>query len=199
MLPVTHFLISEHLYKSLEKQGIKLSKTSLAIGSLVPDFSPKYKICSHYITSSFDFLLNTILELNRDFYNNKLSLNGFSYKLGIITHYVSDFFCTAHNDAHLKKNIYDHFIYEKDLHIFFKNPNPPTTDIINLPEYFDRNYVGDFLNLLLSYYIKDSNVSSYEKDVYHTLKATHQFSKYIFINSCLQNSNLANLNLSTNQ
>ncbi len=48
--------------------------------------------------------------------DNSGDLNEFSYKLGILTHFVADYFTNAHNKGYLQRNMRLHMLYEVRLH-----------------------------------------------------------------------------------
>ncbi len=92
-------------------------------GSIAPDFLPKYKFIRHYKDESIDYVVKEIIKIiflsryvdfNRgiDFITIKL----LSRKIGIISHYLTDFVCAPHAKrwtfvGSMKK----HIKYEKDL------------------------------------------------------------------------------------
>ena len=97
MIIPTHRLIGENIYQSvLLNNKIRLDKRWLIWGSVLPDLMPKYMKQKHFFSVSYDYILNMIEKLYND--SNNISMKEFSIRLGIITHYVSDFFCTPHND-----------------------------------------------------------------------------------------------------
>ncbi|MFU0825799.1 zinc dependent phospholipase C family protein [Clostridium sp.] len=116
MLPLSHFSIAKALYKSfLESLNIELDLKSFVYGCIKPDFAPSLIKISHYKNKSFDTICNRISLLEREpFPKTKKDLKKFSMELGIVAHYLADYFCYPHNNK--KYNFTPiHFIYENRL------------------------------------------------------------------------------------
>ncbi len=118
----THKVIARALHMNLqEKYDIELNEERLLWGSVVPDIFPKYKIQRHYIDDSLHFVANEIVTLifvsrfmNINDHKNSITKKLFSRKLGIISHYLSDFCCMAHaNNWSFNGNLVKHVQYEK--------------------------------------------------------------------------------------
>ena len=83
--------------------GLKLDKEKLLWGSVAPDILPHYKMIRHYKKESINFITREIMKIifvSRyiDF-NEKLdpvAMKVLSKKIGIISHYLSDYVCLAH-------------------------------------------------------------------------------------------------------
>lgn len=119
MLPITHRLISEHIHRNVkETLGIELNKGCLIYGSVKPDIAPKLLMMDHFKPQSFDIVMNEIHNLSQfKLIDNKQFMRFYSTQIGIVTHFIADFFCVPHNDRRTyKNNFYDHVIYENDLH-----------------------------------------------------------------------------------
>ncbi|MGV8155066.1 MAG: zinc dependent phospholipase C family protein [Alkaliphilus sp.] len=53
MLPTSHKIISEHVYKVVnDPLGVKLNKKQLIYGSIKPDLTPKFLRLDHFNGSS---------------------------------------------------------------------------------------------------------------------------------------------------
>lgn len=112
MLTGTHIKIANYIYNIFKQQyGICLNKKNLIYGSIKPDFA-KNKV-PHYIDQSIDYIDDEIEALIKDF--NIISKKVFSRRLGMIMHYISDYFCRAHNTNYYRKNLMAHLKYEKRL------------------------------------------------------------------------------------
>ena len=123
MLPQTHMIISEHVFRNTEKAlGFSLHKTSLSYGSIKPDIAPHLLKLAHFKPQSFNLICNRIAELaNTEFDNSTESHKFLSREIGVITHFISDFFCVPHNDRKTyKNNFMNHMAYENNLHKVFK-------------------------------------------------------------------------------
>lgn len=125
----THLCISSKLKSIIEKeQNVSLNTFSFLLGSIKPDFSSKYFNILHYKKHSDSFIREEIRDiLKSKIYENKKCTSNFSERLGIITHYLSDFFCHAHSD-NFTGNMLKHYIYEMKLFInYIKNSEEITS------------------------------------------------------------------------
>jgi len=123
LLAQTHKIISEHVHHTIkEVLGVDLNKINLIYGSIKPDISYSLFKMGHFKPQSFNFVCNEINELsNYDFQCNKEFNKLLSTRIGITTHFISDFFCVPHNDrGKYKNNFINHVKYEHKLHKLFK-------------------------------------------------------------------------------
>lgn len=110
MLTATHIRIGNYIYHRLKNEyGLYLSKKSLIYGSVKPDFM-KNKV-PHYIDKSINYIEKEIEIL----LSQSMDKKEFSRRLGMIIHYISDYFCRAHNTSYYKNNIIAHLKYERRL------------------------------------------------------------------------------------
>lgn len=124
MLPQTHKIISEHVYNNIKDTlGVSLNKSSLIFGSIKPDIAYSLVKLDHFKPQSFDFICDEINELSTHSFQSNKEFNKFiSNRIGIVTHFISDFFCVPHNDRQTyKKNFINHIKYEHKLHKLFKS------------------------------------------------------------------------------
>lgn len=109
--------------------GIKLDEENLLWGSILPDVLPKYKFIRHYKEESLDFLSNEIMKI---IYNNKdldlegeidsLALKLLSKRIGIVSHYISDYTCLPHAKRWtFQENMFKHLKYEAKLNEYVKD------------------------------------------------------------------------------
>ena len=112
----THLYMAVRLKKTIEASiPIRLKTVSFLLGCIKPDISPKFDSIRHYKKDSEEFLLEEIQSLLEDnIYEYEICRSGFSERLGIVVHYLSDFFCFAHTDE-FTGNILEHHKYEMEL------------------------------------------------------------------------------------
>ncbi|OOM73723.1 zinc dependent phospholipase C family protein [Clostridium sp. BL-8] len=105
-----HGKIGYILGKELINNGyLGITIKSFIYGNMLPDFSPKYRMTKHEKSDDFDIVLKMIDELAYD----KIKVNeNISIKLGMLSHYLCDFFTFPHNEA-FRKNIICHELYEQ--------------------------------------------------------------------------------------
>lgn len=119
MMSTTHAMFAkelrEHIYLMY---GVKLKKTSLVYGSIKPDASTIFAKYPHYINKSLDMLCEriSILEEIASSIEN-IETRAFSRELGVVSHYLADYFCRVHNDINgIKHNEnFGHILYEQKL------------------------------------------------------------------------------------
>lgn len=118
----THRIIARNLCANIkEKYGIELHEEKLSWGSVVPDLYPKYKLKKHYLEDSLQFItaeIATLIFMSRFIHleesPNSIAKKIFSRHLGIISHYLSDFTCSAHaNNWRFNGYMRKHVQYEK--------------------------------------------------------------------------------------
>lgn len=121
MLSVTHMLIAEKIYYSMRHElDLPVNREMLRYGSIIPDLYPSMFKMPHDIQGSRDFLTFCIDTLSeKELPRGKKDWDRFSWRLGIIIHFVSDYFCRAHNEKSMK-GILAHFMYERKLSGYFK-------------------------------------------------------------------------------
>lgn len=113
MIIQTHLKISKLLYKQYTKQyNIKLHKGSFMYGNIKPDICLEYSKYPH----SVDGTLSIVSKLSEEISECKENTKYISKNLGMIIHYVCDYFCLYHSRDYISKSIIKHFIYELRLH-----------------------------------------------------------------------------------
>lgn len=136
IFPETHKIIATNIYDNVFKiYGLKLDKEKLLWGSVAPDILPQYKLVRHYQDESINFISKEIMKIifiSRYLEFNKIldpiAIKLLSKKIGVISHYLSDYVCLPHakrwtfSDSMIK-----HIKYESNLndyaptHDFMKN------------------------------------------------------------------------------
>ena len=130
MLVNTHMILANNLFKIANSNGIDLIyKNRFLWGKLKPDCIPKYKKIKHYYNESIAMIIlkiNRLSKLTISDINNDYGRGKFSEELGIICHFICDYFCLPHNKRWEFKNaMKKHVIYENTLAKIAKVYNPP--------------------------------------------------------------------------
>ena len=132
----THKIIAENIYSNIyDIYGIKLDKDKLLWGSVAPDILPQFKLHRHYQKESLNYVVNEVvklifisryIEFNRKV--DPIAIKILSNKIGIISHYLSDFVCLPHAERWtFTSSMFKHINYEAKLneyspyHEFKKN------------------------------------------------------------------------------
>jgi hypothetical protein len=116
MFSATHKMIADIVYAHIERElGVKLDHKAFRNGSVAPDIRFSMRVIKHTRKGSFELVKrigNDLILLETPV--TKAEMKMFSYKLGIIMHFLCDYFCTPHNDIRYK-NLIKHLRYENKL------------------------------------------------------------------------------------
>lgn len=152
MLVASHKQIGLCVSTTIEdKLGVKLALEELLYGCELPDISAAYLLKPHFKKYSFNFILKAINSLMIEYnYEQENDKKQFSLKLGIIIHYIADYFCYAHN--HMQFNFFPlHIIYEYSLAHEFNRytlndvENSKNTNI-NFENLTSINHIKNYIN-----------------------------------------------------
>ncbi len=114
----THAYLATELFPVLcETWNVTLSKKRLIKGSVKPDRSSLFVRHPHFWRYSRGFVIRKIHKLIRYRLNPEKKNKKFSEDLGIVLHYVADFFTAAHNMKPNKLKV--HLAFEDELHDLF--------------------------------------------------------------------------------
>lgn len=115
-ISLAQFLINYGLSASVYEH-----EKSFMIGSILPDCTPSFLTRRHSITETFGILKSEIQLLTTDYETEKGITSYFCRHLGIICHYLADYFTYPHNSGY-GGSMRDHWNYEKELiHVFHKH------------------------------------------------------------------------------
>ena len=173
----THKTLGENIIKHANSKSIYLlSRKKFIWGNIKPDCTPKYKRMKHYYDESIDMVIENIQYLSslklEDIYY-KMTIGKFSEELGVICHFLCDFFCAPHYyrwEFKSTKAVKHHMLYEQKLAKLAKEYKPkPVIDttitsdnvrefIVHLQKQYDGtlNCEND---LAYSYYVCDSIIN----------------------------------------
>lgn len=116
----THLGISLKLKHIIEMNlPIKLRTFRFLLGNIKPDLSSRYVNIPHFKKASEVFIRKEIQDLmETKLLEYKKCTGNFSERLGIITHYLSDYFCYAHTE-YFTGEMLEHYSYEMKLSLYF--------------------------------------------------------------------------------
>lgn len=120
MLMNTHFQIAKSVLENMDdNKSLLLSEKNFVYGNIKPDALSKYKLNRHYMEESFAMIAEKIEQLCRlslDSLSRMFSSSRFSQELGVICHFLCDFFCVAHSERwEFKHSFNRHVVYEREL------------------------------------------------------------------------------------
>lgn len=175
MLTMSHTYMAKNTLKFLEMQGFDvLDRKSFVYGNIKPDtlFQKTPKI--HLEKESLPFILNQIEILSSCDKDNKMM----SLELGIVCHYLCDYFCLPHFERWSKCPLYKkivqtpkHLNYERMLCSYVYNATMDFKDIHNVEE---------FLSECKEEYIKNK---SFENDIIFASLVCNSVVLYILKNN----------------
>ena len=99
-----HYRIAKKISEDIKGLGLHFHKESFLFGNLFPDLIHSYFWCRHEYPSSRNILRIKIEQL-------KKSPVFFSFRMGVLIHYISDYFCYPHTSV-FGQGIAQHIMYE---------------------------------------------------------------------------------------
>ncbi|MEJ8554045.1 zinc dependent phospholipase C family protein [Tepidibacter sp. Z1-5] len=190
MLVQSHNVIANHIHYNIKNHlDIDLNLKLLSYGAMKPDVAPRLAMKKHYKNQSFDFVLNEILKLiDNGLRENPISINRFSTKLGVISHFLSDFFCLPHhNREYYHDKLFEHLKYEKDLHKHFVNFEGLNKVKSPYIERIDKDNIKSFIEELHHSYTE--NEMGFKNDVASSINISSAVGIIIVENSLIESFN----------
>ncbi|MGG7178852.1 zinc dependent phospholipase C family protein [Clostridium paraputrificum] len=120
MLISTHKILATNILKHANGKKLYLiNKKRFIWGNIKPDCASKYKFKKHYYEESIDMIIDKINFLSslsvRDIYFD-YGKGKFSEELGVVCHFLCDYFCMPHNQRwEFKNSMKKHVHYENKL------------------------------------------------------------------------------------
>lgn len=110
----SHISLAKYLVTNMNVDELHDHKKAFYIGSILPDFKPSFLTKRHTIDETFITLIKEIKKITID-YDIEQGINGyFARHLGVITHYLADYFTFPHNSDY-PGNLKEHMHYENEL------------------------------------------------------------------------------------
>ncbi len=107
----SHISLSRGVIKGLGESNIIKHRYTFYIGSIVPDCIPSFITRRHNMEQTFDIFVKHMEKFVRVL--SKRNKIGFrqSIRVGMITHYIADYFTLPHN-SHYEGGFKEHCVYE---------------------------------------------------------------------------------------
>ena len=115
----SHISLASYLMENMETEELKNHKKAFYIGSILPDCVPSFVTRRHNIDETFDLLKEEIIKITDNYDMNKGITGYYCRHLGVITHYIADYFTFPHNKI-FTGTMREHCSYEKELKFAFK-------------------------------------------------------------------------------
>lgn len=125
----SHYTMGNHLYNYFtEKLGATLDRGTFIRWNIMPDIAPSLLKLSHFKKDIYDLVMARADDLTAN--KDQMSIKEFSKQLGILCHFMSDFFCYAHAEYFPGSKI-GHLKYELQMQ-FYSYRNTGIFDAIEL-------------------------------------------------------------------
>ena len=176
--------------------GIALKKYSLIYGAIKPDISTVFAKYPHYITESLDNLCENVdLLIDNVEGRNEMETRAFARELGVILHYIADYFCRVHNDINGLKHLKNlkHIRYEKSWQRQVKKYKLETLkdevvkdldydlkkiDMISFEDFIVYKH-NKYMREAGKMYVKDNNTKRKDTDIKYSYKMELIVASYI--------------------
>jgi hypothetical protein len=116
----SHISLASYLMESVDTEELKNHKKAFYIGSILPDCVPSFVTRRHNIDETFDLLKEEIVKITDDYDVNRGITGYYCRHLGVITHYIADYFTFPHNKI-FTGTMREHCSYEKELKFALKS------------------------------------------------------------------------------
>ena len=159
----THILIGKSIVENInENKSFFISDKNFIYGNIKPDISSKYVLQKHYLEESLEMIFTKVeylCTLNLDCISKYFSISKFSQELGVICHFLCDFFCVPHSRRwEMTHSMNKHITYEKELSIVAKE-----TDLRKFKgDNIEPNSFREFFN---SIYLEYQSKTEYKNDL----------------------------------
>ena len=120
MMMKSHIIISKSLLENTDStKQFFLDSKNFIYGNIKPDIVSKYKLKKHYLDESYDMVrrkIGFLSSLNLDSIDDYYTKASLSQEIGVVCHFLTDFFCLAHSERwEFKHSMKIHIQYERNL------------------------------------------------------------------------------------
>ena len=190
MMASTHKLIAINIYLNLDyEKQIIVEQKSYIWGSIKPDYISKYKFEKHYFKESINMiveLINSLSSLSVYKIEKDIGFRKFSELLGVVTHFICDYYCLAHYERlRFKNSMKKHILYERELSKASKDYNFTNNHYLSV-QIVDEYSLREFINKTLELYSKDFGM---ERDLSFSYYVSDTIVNYI-LDNVIKNSSL---------
>lgn len=115
----SHLSLASYLMKSEGMEVLATHKKAFYWGNILPDCVPSFITRRHTIDETFEYMRKELTLLIEDYNYNQGITGYFCRHLGVLLHYVADFFTYPHNSFY-PGTLKDHCSYEKDMKFYMR-------------------------------------------------------------------------------
>ncbi len=116
----SHISLASYLMNNIQTEELSNHKKAFYLGSILPDCVPSFITRKHCIEDTFEILRDEIVKITDDYDVDRGITGYYCRHLGVITHYIADYFTFPHNEA-FNGSLREHCSYEKNLIHALKN------------------------------------------------------------------------------
>lgn len=116
----SHLSLASYLMKSEGMEVLATHKKAFYWGNILPDCIPSFITRRHTIDETFVYMKKELTLLIEDYNYNQGITGYFCRHLGVLLHYVADFFTYPHNSFY-PGTLKDHCNYEKDMKFYMRD------------------------------------------------------------------------------
>ncbi len=172
----THTLIAKSIINNInENKHFFVNEKHFIYGNIKPDLSSKYFFKKHYLKESYDMIeskVNYLCNLSLNCLSKYFSVGVLSQELGVICHFLCDFFCVPHSYRwEFKHSMKKHISKETNLNKFRGD---------------DIKY-DSFREFFNSLYIEYQQILDHRNDLLFSVYACNSVINYI-LDSILKNT-----------
>lgn len=111
---VSHTKVARLLLAYIEETcGVTFDTAAFIYGNLKPDLTGTYLKKRHNPSVMYDEVMDMIRDFTEAHTIRTTNGHDLSVELGVLCHYITDFFTFPHNDDLYDRNLLAHYIYEK--------------------------------------------------------------------------------------
>lgn len=111
---ISHTKVAHILLDYVEETcGVTFEQSAFYYGNLKPDLTGTYLTKRHNPSIMYDEVMDMIRDFTQKYTVGPVNDRDLSVDLGVICHYITDFFTYPHNDDIYRHNLLIHYIYEK--------------------------------------------------------------------------------------
>lgn len=120
MKSTSHFAVGHLLFNALEERNVFLNKTAFLYGNIAPDYIPHMVLTPHFGKVCTRNAEEIARELARSHLpESRIAGAEYSKMLGMMCHYLCDYFCFAHNKE-FTGSLRQHPAYENELDLHLR-------------------------------------------------------------------------------
>ena len=120
MKATSHFAMAHLLNAALQNRGVFLDRVAFVYGNIAPDYTPAMWVYPHFNKVCSKMIAEITTELPQMPIRNSGRVGAYySKQLGLLCHFLCDYFCFAHNDD-FPGNIRQHISYENELDSYLR-------------------------------------------------------------------------------